>query len=200
MGPGETPNGESHGPASGATRSRLQWALLILLLGPVLGTLIHEAAHILMLWLTGSTINQVVVLGSLQLWPEVAIIESTGAGFMLNTTNPDDYSKGLVWVAGASTTFLVALAALPVWLRTRSGVALIFVGYMLDLITYLALPSLGLKRWVLFGAPYSEVLMGLTLLGVGRAPVALFQLAFIAAMIVLVLKRRRSAPSAPGTG
>lgn len=172
---------------------RIKWLLAIVLLGPGLGTLIHEAAHVAMLWLTGSTIHQVVVLGTVQLWPAPALIESTGAGFMLNTTNPDDFSKGLVWVAGASTTFLVALAALPVWLRTRSGVALIFVGYMLDLVTYLALPSLGLKRWVLFGAPYSEVLQGLSLLGVGRGAVAAFELGFIAAMIALVLQRRRRA-------
>lgn len=170
---------------------RIKWLALVVLLGPVLGTLVHEAAHLTMLWFTGSTVHQVVVLGGLQLWPAPAIIESTGAGFMLRTTNPDDFSQGMVLVTGAAATFAVALAATAVWLRGRSPVALIFAAWSVDLITYLALPSLGVRRWVLFGAPYSEVLEGLRLLGVGRAPVALFELAFIAALLALMLGARK---------
>jgi hypothetical protein len=204
MGQGETSQRQSGGRAGGPTVIAIKWLAIIVLLGPVLGTLIHEVAHLVMLWATGAVVNQVVVLGTLQLWPAPAIVESTGAGFMLNTTNPDDFSRGLVWVSGASSTFLVALAAVPVWLRTRSGLSLIFVGYMLDLLTYLALPSLGLKRWVFFGAPFSEVLAGLSLLGVGRDAVAAFLLCFILAMLALFAsaawrrgRRERTAPARP---
>jgi hypothetical protein len=173
---------------------RLKFWLLVVLLGPVLGTLIHEAAHLLMLVLTGSTIHQVVILGRLQLVPEVAIIESVGAGFMLNTTNPTDFSKGLVWVTGASTTFLVSLSVIPYWLKTRSKVALIFVCYAIDLFTYLTMPLFGFKRWILFGAPFSEVLAGLELLGVGRAPVAVFLLAFAGGFAALILHAKKTRP------
>jgi hypothetical protein len=187
----ETSREKSGPPASGATLTRIKWVLAVILLGPMLGTVIHEAAHLFMLWFTGSTVHQVVIFGSLQLWPAPAIIENTGAGFMLNTTNPDEFSRGMVLVTGAAATFVVSLAAIAVWLRTRSPVALIFVGYSLDLITYLSLPSLGVRRWVLFGAPYSEVLEGLSVLGVGKAPVALFELCFIAAMAALFLGARK---------
>jgi hypothetical protein len=179
---------------------RLKWYLVVLLLGPVLGTIVHEAAHLLMQWITGSTVEQIVILGRLQLWPAVAIIENTHAGFMIKATNPDAYSYGMVLVTGASSTFCVALAAIPWWLRTRSKVALIFVFWSLDIITYLTLPSLGVRRWILFGAPYSEMLEGLEFLEVPRWITGLFELAFIVAAVLLFRASRATSSAGQKTG
>lgn len=148
-----------------------------------------------MLWLTGSTVHLVVVFGVVQIWPALELIANTGAGFMLRTTNPDAFSMGMVQVTGAASTFVISLVATGAWLRSPRPLLLIFVGYSLDLMSYISFPLLGVKRWILFGAPFSEVLMGLELLGVERGPVVLFELwyAGFMALVFLAAKRRRAA-------
>jgi hypothetical protein len=165
---------------------------LIVLLGPVLDTLVHESMHIAVLLGTGGQIHQVVILEVLQVVPSFAVVDATGAVYMMATTPASDLAKAFTWIAGAGSTFLISLAAIPIWLKKRTLPWLVVVLWSLDFVTYLALPSLGLKRWLFTGPPFSEVLEGLSFLGVGPGAVAAFLVAWTAGMATLSQHARKT--------
>jgi hypothetical protein len=159
--------------------------LATVVLLPVLAQLIHESMHLLTLFATGGQVHQVVIFEALQIIPSVQRVEPTGAVYMMATTPGSDAGRALTWLAGSGSTFLLSLAAIPIWLKRRTLPWLVVIFWGLDCITYILLPSLGLKRWLFTGPPFSEIIAGLEYFGIGQGFVSLLLLAWAAGMAAL---------------
>lgn len=117
-----------------------------------------------MIGLSGADLVSMKVFGKLQLYPKISLAENMRAGFEIVTIFPDNFAKGLTQLSGVMMTLLVSTIAAATFRKTVYH--LIGILYCLDLWSYLLLPPLGIRRWLLFGSSYSELLQGAFLLGI----------------------------------
>jgi hypothetical protein len=164
----------------------------------------HEVAgHGLIGLLAGGKVARLQVLG-LQLWPELAWT-GIGQGF----TNlgecdlrdmPTPTGQRLSDLAGSLSTWCVGFAACVVlwrshWCGWRRAVLVCLTFWCTDLLSF-TLPSLGLRRGIVFGSSFSEPYEAATALGI---PGWLFQalaigtsLMIISATVARLYAQRRS--------
>ncbi|MEW5692245.1 MAG: hypothetical protein AB1765_02995 [Candidatus Hydrogenedentota bacterium] len=160
-------------------KDKIKKIILILCMGPLFGTIIHEAGHLLMIMFTDANIGSITISGKLQIYPEVTIKENMKAGFEIYVYFPDTITKGLVQVSGAFATLLVSIIGFILYLKKRRFIYLIFIFYVLDILTYITLPLIGLRRWLLFGPKFSEVIQGFYLLSINPFYLYLFLVIYL---------------------
>lgn len=147
-----------------STRAAIVWGVAFVLLIPVnivLGTGWHEiVGHGFVGLACGGTIEKVIVTG-VQLWPDLRWVGTQGAFGWCHVDGVTGSLCSQLWLlTGSLSTLLVSVVAV-VLLSTRAWsfilrMALLgFAFWWIDLFTY-TLPSVGLRRYILFGRRVAE--------------------------------------------
>ena len=175
-----------------------RWLLQVVVCFVVIPTLVlpmmvawHEVAgHGLVGLLLGGQVTRLQILG-MQLWPEV-----TWTGIGRGFTNlgecdlrniPTLTGQRLSDLAGSLSTWFVGLVAclllwLYQWRGWRRALLVCLTLWCTDLLSF-TLPSLGLRRGIVFGTTYSEPFEAATALGI---PGWLFQVFAIGGSLVIL--------------
>lgn len=136
--------------------------LVLLIAGNIfLGTACHEiVGHGLVGVACGGRIDQIIVTG-VQLWPRLEWIGPQGAFGWCDVEGVTGPICTHLWLlTGSLSTLLVSLFAIALlhtrkWSGAMHLILLGFAFWWIDLFTY-TLPSLGLRRYVLFGRRIAE--------------------------------------------
>ena len=177
--------------------------VILILAVPMMVAWYEVAGHGLIGLLAGGKVARLQVLG-VQLWPEL-----TWTGIGQGFTNlgecelrdiPTPTGQRLSDLAGSLSTWCVGLAACVIlwlyqWRGLRRALLVCLTFWCTDLLSF-TLPSLGLRRGIVFGTSFSEPYEAATALGI---PGGLFQafaigtsLGIISATLALLCTQRRN--------
>jgi hypothetical protein len=144
-----------------------------LLFSLVVGSLIHEGTHVLLMQAGGSDLKEIVIMPGIQLYPRLAKVKWSGyvAGISLSEC-PSEFFAGLCLAMGSSSNAIASYLLLVIITITRRGrrkeVVLLAASLVLawGLIGYSFFPLLGLRHWIFVGGDYAEPIKGASMIGV----------------------------------
>jgi hypothetical protein len=142
-------------------------------LSAIVGSLIHEAAHIVVFWAGGSQLKGAYVAPGIQLYPEIKKVKWSGyvCGVSMSESS-SDFVRGLSLVMGSTANAVASYLLLTlVFLKCKGWkikLVLLLVSFLFawDLIGYSIFPLFDLRHWIFIGGDYAEPIVGASMLGI----------------------------------
>ena len=126
----------------------------------VVGTIVHEAGHIIASFLLDVPIFSIKIAPGLQIYPHFKITELTGTGFQVHMFYDTQHKHGLVGISGCLATAGVSLLFSTLCVlfgKIRQNRLCRWTSFFyLDITFYTFFTLFGLRHWLIFGSSVKE--------------------------------------------